>query len=207
MNTLFATAARRGVNICCASGDRGSSEGTNGLCVNFPSSSPNVIACGGTSLICPTLTYAGAGTVETVWGYSSSNGTGGGVSATFPLPTYQKGVTVRTSNSTTFIPTMRTVPDIAMNADPNTGVSFLIGGARVKYGGTSIVAPAMAAYITTLTNTGFLNPKLYSLSGDATCFRDVTVGSNGAYIASTGYDACTGLGSINGSGIKAAAKL
>jgi kumamolisin len=182
-NSLFAVAVSKGINITAATGDTGASNGLPGLNTDFPSSSPNVIACGGTTLVCPTRSYAGAGTRETTW-----PGTGGGISATFAKPAFQRSVPG----------TKRNTPDIAMNADPKTGVMFIVKGKTVVYGGTSIVSPAMAAYIGCLSVSapGFVATKLYN---NPTYFYDVIIGNNGGYSAKVGYDNCTGLGSINGS--------
>jgi kumamolisin len=180
-NSLFGVAVSKGINITAATGDTGASNGLPGLNTDFPSSSPNVIACGGTTLVCPTRTYV-AGTKETSW-----TGTGGGISATFAKPAFQNTVPG----------TKRNTPDIAMNADPSTGVSYIVNKKSVVYGGTSIVSPAMAAYIGCLPRvSGFIGGNLYK---NPNCFNDVTIGHNGGYSAKAGYDNCTGLGSINGS--------
>ena len=171
------------VTICAASGDDGAKDGTPELCCDFPSSSPHIIACGGTSLKCPDLSRAAASTVETAW-----TGTGGGVSRYFSKPAYQLALSG----------TARHTPDIAMNADPKTGVWFTINGAMVPLGGTSIVAPAFAALIALTKPRSFLAPILYSLAATPT-FYDIVHGSNNGYNAGTGYDNCSGLGSVNGS--------
>lgn len=181
INSLFETAVTRGINICTATGDNGSNNGVGGTgsYTDFPSSSPNVIACGGTKLICPDLIYNG-NTVETAWSYG-----GGAVSGFFSKPTYQNSLsTVR-----------RSVPDIAMNADPNTGVKYLINGVNYIIGGTSIVSPTMAAFLMSINTTIIGNNIFYN---NINCFHDVLSGSNGAFSASLGYDNCTGLGSIIG---------
>lgn len=180
-NNLFGVAVSKGINITAATGDTGASNGLPGLNTDFPSSSPNVIACGGTTLVCPTRVY-GTGTKETTW-----TGTGGGISSTFTKPAFQSSIPG----------TKRGTPDIAMNADPSTGVEYILNGRTVVYGGTSIVSPAMAAYIGCLPKgSRYIGADLYKYP---TCFNDVTVGNNGGYSAKTGYDNCTGLGSINGS--------
>ena len=183
-DALFAAAVAKGINITAATGDTGASNGLPGLNADFPSSSPNVIACGGTSLFCPTRTYTGAGTKELTWA-----GTGGGISSFFAKPAYQSIVAG----------TKRNTPDVAMNADPNTGVQFLLNGKKVVWGGTSIVSPAMAAYIGCLPKSvGFIVPALYN---NPTTFNDITLGHNGGYFAKGGYDNCTGLGSLNGTAL------
>jgi len=182
INTVLAAAVSSGINVCVASGDNGSSDGVNdGLShPDFPAASPNVIACGGTSLVCPNNVYDNS-TVETVW-----SGSGGAISSIFSSPTYQSSLNK----------SGRSVPDIALNSDPNTGVLYLIGGNQYVVGGTSIAAPAMAAFVA-LTNVNyFINPQLYINASN--CYHDITVGSNGAFNAGVGYDNCTGFGSIVG---------
>ena len=89
MNNLFATAVASGINITSASGDNGSNDGVggSGSYCDFPSSSPNVISCGGTALTCSNLTYDNQ-TVETAW----SSG-GGAISSFFSKPSYQSALT------------------------------------------------------------------------------------------------------------------
>jgi uncharacterized protein YjdB len=193
IDSVFATAVSRGINICCAAGDNGSSDGVNdGLnhC-DFPSSSPNVISCGGTRLVCPNYVYDNQ-TVETVW---NNNGfaTGGGVSNIFSLPSYQSSLgRIR-----------RSVPDIALDADPATGIVYTIGGSSMVVGGTSIVSPAIAGYLACTNINYFINTRIYSSYNTlyTSCYNDITVGNNGAFAASSGYDNCTGIGSMIGSGL------
>jgi len=192
-NAAFATAVTKRINIFCATGDSGSSNGLYGLNVDFPSSSPNVVACGGTTLVCPNGTYIPS-TQESAW----SNG-GGGVSAVFAPPAYQSALRLR----------RRATPDIALNANPSTGFYLLFNGVPVAYGGTSVVAPAMAAFAATLgPSAPFLNTRLYAVPN--TCFNDIVKGTNAirgtgtgtSYVAGAGFDNCTGLGSINGALLK-----
>ena len=192
-----------GISVCVASGDNGSSDGdTDGADhVDFPASSPWVLACGGT-----TLTLAdGKIASETVWNDGSMGGaTGGGVSQHFSKPAYQAGVNVPVPVASN--PTGRGVPDVAGNADPATGYVVVIGGQQGVVGGTSAVAPLWAGLIALLNErvgkrVGWLNPKLYSKLAPAKALRDITVGNNGDYYASTGWDPCTGLGTPNGASI------
>jgi uncharacterized protein YjdB len=185
IDSIFASAVSKGVNICTATGDNGSNDGVggSGSYCDFPSSSPNVIACGGTNLVCPNNTYDSA-TRETAW----SSG-GGAVSASFAKPAYQSA----------FTGSYRSIPDIASNADPNTGVVYIVGGNYVVYGGTSVAAPTVAGYLACLNTTSFINPTLYSVG--TAYFNDILTGSNGAFTAKTGYDNCTGLGSVKGSSL------
>jgi kumamolisin len=197
-NEAFKTAAALGVTICVAAGDSGSRDGeTDGkVHVDFPASSPYVLACGGTKLV----TSANKITAETVWHESSSSASGGGVSNYFPLPDYQTKTGIPVAIDTKF--KGRGLPDVAGNADPNTGYNVLVDGQQMVIGGTSAVAPLMAGFIA-LTNeqqkkpAGFINPTLYSTTG---LCRDITSGNNKTtskktgYVAGSGWDACTGWG-------------
>ncbi len=198
-NQAFQTAAALGVTICVAAGDNGSSDGeTDGAVhVDFPASSPNVLGCGGTELVASGTSISS----ETVWNEGTNSATGGGISSTFPLPDYQKNVKMPGA--------FRGVPDVAGDADPNTGYQVRVDGQDMVIGGTSAVAPLWAGLIALInqklgTPAGFLNPLLYgSLSGKK-LFNDVTSGNNGAYAAGPGWDACTGWGSPDGSKLLAA---
>jgi len=186
-NNVFQAAAAAGVTVTCAAGDNGSSDGETGKHVDFPSSSPYVLGCGGTSL--PALSP----NAEVVWNDGSAGGaTGGGVSALFTLPTYQAKAGVPGNK-------MRGVPDLAGCADPNTGWNIVIdaSGSHTVVGGTSAVAPmwaAIAAYLAASLghSNGDLSAILYALTAGA--MRDITSGNNGTYVAKAGYDCCTGLG-------------
>jgi len=109
------------------------------------------------------------------------------------VPAYQKGT----------IPanfTGRGVPDVAGDADPQTGYDVLVDGVESAVGGTSAVAPLYAALVAQMnenlaTRCGFLNPFLY-LHRDV--FRDITKGTNGSFNAQAGWDPTTGSGSIDG---------
>jgi len=193
----FQDAGLLGVTVCVASGDSGSSDGvTDGLAhVDFPASSPNVLACGGTSL----KSSQGKISTETAWN-DSSGATGGGVSETFPLPSYQANAKVPVSvNPSKF--KGRGVPDVSGDADPSTGYQVRVDGRSAVFGGTSAVAPLWAALIALLNQEhgsprGFWNPSLYA--APAGSFHDITSGNNGGYSCRAGWDACTGLGSPNG---------
>jgi kumamolisin len=146
---------------------------------------------------------SGAISSETVWNGGSSGGaTGGGISDVFPLPSYQQGASVPPSAN----PGGRVgrgVPDVAGDADPETGYTVRVDGETMPIGGTSAVAPLWAGLIALLNEglgkpIGFLHPFLYSAAGIA-CLHDILTGSNGAYSAGPGWDPCTGLGSPDGS--------
>jgi kumamolisin len=207
MDEAFQAAAAIGVTVCVAAGDDGSTDGVNDGAnhVDFPASSPNVLACGGTNLV-------GSGNTinsETVWNELTNNegATGGGISDVFPLPAYQTSAGVPPSaNPNGNIG--RGVPDVSGDADPTTGYVTLVDGQSGVIGGTSAVAPLWAGLIALINQSmgkavGFINPLLYQMN-EASDFNDVTSGSNGAYNAGPGWDACTGLGSPNGAQIAGA---
>jgi subtilase family serine protease len=161
------------------------SSGDSGAGVIWPSSSPNVVAVGGTTL---NLNSNGAVTSETAW-----SGSGGGVSAYEAKPTYQ------TTYGLTY--TARAVPDVSYDADPNTGVyvydSTPYEGSAGWWdvGGTSAGAPQWAAIQAlglSANNNNFYEDA--ASPAYASYFRDITSGSNG-YPAGPGYDLVTGLGS------------
>ncbi|MET3228408.1 UNVERIFIED_ORG: kumamolisin [Burkholderia sp. 1263] len=197
-NSVLETAAALGVTVCAASGDSGSSDGVNGGDqVDFPASSPYVLACGGTS-----LTASGTSiSREVVWNDGAQGGAGGGgVSRAFPVPAWQKGLSAALSSGGKTALGGRGVPDVAGDASPITGYTVLIGGEQTVIGGTSAVAPLWAALIARINAAkgepaGFINPKLYK--APHVC-NDITQGNNGSFAASEGWDACTGLGSPNG---------
>jgi kumamolisin len=202
VNQSFQAAAARGITVCCASGDDGSSDQVqSGAHVDFPASSPFALGVGGTKLVAskgtpPTINS------ETVWNETlqKEGATGGGVSAVFSKPTYQNSAKIPPSANPPHN-VGRGVPDVAAVADPATGVVVMrIDGEHLEpIGGTSAAAPMWASLVARLNQglkaqCGFLNPLLYG-GAFAAAFRDITVGNNGAYSAAPGWDACTGLGS------------
>ena len=199
MDEAFQAAATLGVTVCVASGDSGSSDGVGDGAdhVDFPASSPYALGCGGTSL----RASRNAITSEVVWNDGADGGaSGGGISSFFPAPGWQKGAKAIHSDGSTTALTKRGVPDVAADADPDTGYNVRIDGTDTVIGGTSAVAPLWAGLIarinqTTGTSAGYLNPLLY---GRPQALRDITSGSNGDFEAARGWDACTGLGSPNG---------
>jgi kumamolisin len=207
MDGVFADAAALGVTVTVAAGDNGSSDdpnSTSGVHVDFPASSPHVLACGGTQLIGNLSTNTI--TSEVVWNELANNegAGGGGVSDVFPLPSWQANVGVPTIAGSTS--TGRGVPDVAGNADPVTGYLVVVDGKQQPIGGTSAVSPLWAGLIARLAQAtgkkfGLLQPLIYggvTAGAAAQGFNDITQGNNGAYSAGPGWDATTGLGSPNG---------
>ncbi|MBV8551184.1 MAG: S8 family serine peptidase [Acidobacteriaceae bacterium] len=202
-NAAFHDAALLGITVCAAAGDNGSSDGEeDGLNhADFPASSPWVLGCGGTRLI----SENGSIQSETVWNDGTNGGaTGGGVSSHFAKPEYQAHINVPVSRETKR--TGRGVPDVAAVADPETGYQILVDGQMGVVGGTSAVAPLWAGLIALFNeeldkHLGWLNPTLYGAISQHGALHDITSGTNGAYRAQSGWDACTGLGSPNGQAI------
>jgi subtilase family serine protease len=170
--------------------------GAGDRCENvvYPACSPYVVSVGGT-----TLNFSGGSLVsETVWyeGIVGGElaGTGGGVSQYETEPSYQASYGVPGANG------YRGVPDVSFDAGSKVSVYDSTPGPGGQYwlevSGTSLGAAAWAAiYSIGLTAS---NPHFYAIAksaGYSSCFRDITVGSNGNYNATSGYDFCTGLGS------------
>jgi kumamolisin len=202
MSTAFADAAQLDVTVCAASGDGLATDGVSdgAAHVDFPASSPYVLGCGGTKITASGNTLTG----ETVWN-SDGGGTGGGVSALFPKPQYQDKANVPVSVSTE--KPGRGVPDVAADADPNSGYTVIVDGVKQVIGGTSAAAPLWAGLVALINEArgasiGQPHAMLYA---NPSALRDITVGNNEAggigYQAASGWDACTGLGSPNGTAL------
>ena len=210
MDQAFADAAALGVTVTTAAGDNGSGDRVSDgkAHADFPASSPHTLACGGTSLRLDPAT--GAIVSETVWNDGAHGGaTGGGVSDTFALPSWQAAAGVPEIAGTT--KTGRGVPDVAGNADPGTGYQVRVDGQDTVVGGTSAVAPLWAALICRLAQAtgrsfGLMQSLLYAgVTPGVTPpgFRGIETGNNGAYQAGPGWSACTGLGVPDGAALAA----
>ncbi|MGA8755339.1 MAG: S53 family peptidase [Stellaceae bacterium] len=217
-------AAMQDVTVCVASGDTGADSGVGDgkAHVQFPASDPWVLACGGTTI----GNISGQSFEEFVWNdtfvigdFSGSGATGGGVSAFFPLPSYQQSAGVPASLNGGNAG--RGVPDVAANASLNSGYYPIYCENAASFGypnpypgnGTSAAAPLYAGLMAVLSAAlgkpvGFLNPTLYMLSSSV-C-RDISPppgptnnSLNGVtgYTAGPGWDACTGWGSIDGTAL------
>jgi kumamolisin len=205
-NDALQSAMALGVTICAAAGDGGSNDGAPDGAdhVDFPASSPYVLACGGTHVAAD---GGGAISSEVVWNDGAGGGaTGGGISARFTLPAWQEGLKAATVDGPPVALANRGVPDVAADASPTSGYEVLIDGQSMPIGGTSAVAPLYAGLVARINAlsgkpSGFVNQKLYESAG---AFNDITSGNNGTYAAAGGWDACTGLGSPKGRDIAAA---
>ena len=195
MESTAASATAAGMAVFAASGDNDSSDGgPTPANVDVPSSCPHVVGCGGTNK---------TATTETVWndnpGQTNGEGTGGGYSTIFPVQSFQIGAPPAPAG--TQYGTGRMVPDIAANADPQTGYNIFVKGAETVVGGTSAVAPLYAGLFAALgKKLGFVTPTLWQ---NPSAFTDITTGSNGLYSAAAGPDPCSGLGAPIGASIAA----
>ena len=205
-DAVFQEAAALGVTVLVASGDNGSADVSppdKKLRVDFPSASPLVLSCGGTHL---TADGADAIATETVWNDGAQGGaSGGGVSTKYPLPAWQKTAKVPKINGKAG----RGLPDVAGDADPETGYDVRVDGQNEVIGGTSAVAPLWAGLLALCNQqlgkpVGFLNALLYTDAAARASLHDITSGNNGGYQAAVGWDACTGLGSPDGAALLAA---
>lgn len=238
-NTLFQEAAAQGQSIVSASGDEGSEDcwtppgsgiglPDTSLAVDDPASQPFVTGAGGT-----TLNTLGPPPGETAWNNGtvaaldgSGGADGGGVSNVWSMPSYQSGAAsslhVAQSGS-------REVPDVSVDADPNTGYIIYWNGSGgdltstagwQAIGGTSASAPVWAALLADVNASsachgspvGFANPALYRAAGTAygSDFNDITSGNNdllgvhgGSYTAGPFYDMASGLGTPRAGGLAA----
>jgi len=210
MNRAFQAASALGITVFAASGDNGSTDGlSTGQNADFPSTSPFVAACGGT-----TVRTVGGEIIssETVWnnqmpGTNQGGATGGGVSSIFALPAWQEGLKVALTAGGTEPLAMRGTPDVTGNADPNTGYLVMVAGVMDVIGGTSAVAPLMAALIARINaankkSAGFIHPVIYKAG--VSHFVNISEGGNGAYAAAKGsWSAATGLGRPDGKKLQA----
>ncbi len=212
-NTIFKQMAAQGQSIFAASGDSGAYDNGSTLSVDDPASQPYVTGVGGTK-----LTTAGAGgaySTETTWngGSIANGGGGGGISTVWTLPSYQTGFGSAASKAST---TMRNVPDVSLEADPNNGYIIYLKGAGQIIGGTSCAAPLWSAFAALVNQQrvaagkatlGLANTLLYSLAGGANYaadFHDIADNSTNLYYpAVAGYDLATGLGTFNGANLLA----
>lgn len=213
-DSLLQQLAMQGQSFFEASGDDNAySDGINFLeHAGPPADDPYLTSVGGTTL---TLGGQGYWEAETVWNNlingTGTNGSGGGISTEYSIPTWQAGVANSINHASA---TMRNVPDVAMAAD-NVWIIYNNGETGSVWG-TSCAAPLWAGF-TALVNqqcsnlgnppVGFLNPAIYALGKStnyAAAFHDIVTGNNTNYASSNlflavpGYDLCTGWGTPAG---------
>lgn len=228
-NSLFLVAAAQGQSIFAASGDSGTNDCGDGTrTVDDPASQPYITGVGGTTL---TLSSGHYGS-EVVWDDTSREiASGGGISAYWTMPSWQQGPGVVNSYSSgspcaaTGGKLCREVPDVSLNADPNTGyATYCTAGSNCTapntgwliVGGTSAAAPMWAAMSALANekslhdgnfNLGFLNPLLYEIGQNesgtsyASDFHDITSGTNDPFDDGQDiYPATTGYDMTTGLG-------
>jgi subtilase family serine protease len=202
-NSLMQAAAQ-GQTVFTSSGDTGGfcpvAVGVNGVPagvpdVEYPASSPWVVAVGGTTLRTnDDGTYAN----EIAWV------AGGGGPSLFEAPRgYQAGVAppIGTPCAAAGIACGRGVPDVAMDADPNSGADVYVGGQPEGVGGTSLSSPLALGVWARMQSArgnrlGFAGKRLYAARG-TTAFHDIVLGDTGPYPAAPGYDDATGIGTFD----------
>jgi kumamolisin len=170
-------AAALGITVLSASGDSGQ--------VDVPCSSPFVTCVGGTELVTDNV---GNVISETAWSSSGS-----GENKSFALPYWQQGIPAA----------KRAVVEVALNADPSSGMWVRRFGEWQVYGGTSFSSPIFAGVVAVMNSylesmgqprMGFMNPQLYLNAGVRASFRDVVLGGTPMYDAGVGWDYPTGWG-------------
>jgi len=213
----FLAAAQLGITVCVSTGDDGSeAQVKDGRAhVNYPATDPSVLAVGGTTLHKKSGNVPAAAS-EVVWNDGPGNGTGGGISDYIPVPAWQQGIVPASINPTNF--KGRGIPDVAANADPDTGYLTYSGGQFGIVGGTSAASPLWAALIALCNQqlgarVGNFNALLYSTIGPNKVLNDITTGNNdtdglldGKFAAGPGWDACSGWGTPNGQNLLSALK-
>ena len=217
MELALAEARAKDISVCVAAGDAGSSDCRDGFHaipaedgrarVQYPGSSPNVLCCGGTQMMMEGDYFS-----EVVWNNSEMGraATGGGVSDMFEKPEWQSDAGIEILSANEDRRNGRVIPDVSALAAGGAW-DMLEDGVFELGGGTSAVAPLYASMIAIANQKreslgkgrlGFINDKLYKLAQSSDCFNDITVGNNRpaknypGYDAQTGYDACTGWGSL-----------
>ncbi|POB10322.1 S8 family serine peptidase [Sulfobacillus sp. hq2] len=205
-DSVVRNSAAIGMTVFVASGDEGA-YGLRGpgrpIChVDAPANCPHVVAVGGTHLV---VNAAGQIAQETGWTDTNNNGaSGGGISQIFPVPSYQEGIRLPVKPG---YKRGRGVPDVALNADPDTGYAVLFQGAWTIVGGTSVASPIWAALFARIaqeglvanrTVLGYVNPRLYLL-GPTPAFRPITQGNN-SYAGVVGYECTPGWNAVTGWG-------
>src|SRR5437868_12257089 len=180
LDNIFKQGASQGQSFYAASGDNGAYDcGDSRLTVDSPASDPYITGTGGTNLA---LNADGSYKSESAWSNpntSPATGSGGGVSNYFARPSWQTGPGVANSYSNG----KRQVPDVALDADPQTGYSVYVTYNRSTgwnvVGGTSAAAPAWAAFTGVYNqyaaaygkpNLGYANSTLYSAGSVAQAY-------------------------------------
>lgn len=215
-NSIFMQMASQGQSIFAAAGDSGAYDNGSALGTDDPASQPYVVGVGGTTL---SLSSNGGYGSESSWstpasGGNKASGGGGGISSQWSIPSWQSGLGTSANKGST---SMRMVPDVSLDANPQTGYAFFYQGQFGVVGGTSCAAPIWASFTAMVNQArlasgssalGFADPALYQV-GESTSysadFHDVADGStNLFYPAVSRFDLSTGWGSFNGANLLSA---
>jgi kumamolisin len=208
LTDALADSVTLGVVVTAAAGDALATDAVDDdlVHVNFPASSPYVLACGGSSI--ELAADGNSISSEVVWN-DGNRGTGGGISDVFDIPEYQQGLVIPVSASTG--KSGRGIPDVTATAAERNGYNIFVNRKPMVQGGTSAVAPLWAAFVALInaergTAIRRIHPVLY---GDTALFRSVTgnnkTGTLGYEAAGPGWNACAGLGAPLGAAILAKA--
>ena len=219
---IFEQFAAQGQSFFEASGDLGAFAGA----IDEPADVPYLTVVGGTTL---NTASDGSWASEAVWltpamidpllGNTPLQASGGGVSLIYPIPSWQQGISMTANQGST---TMRNLPDVALvsdNVDIVWGNDVIGESFDFTESGTSLSTPLWAGFMALVNQQaaangqppiGFANPALYAIAKStnySSCFHDIKTGNNfnpsspGKYSATTGYDLCTGWGTLIGSNL------
>jgi len=175
-----------GVVFFASAGDTGGEK-------EYPSESPSVVGVGGTTLTLKSNKFSS----ETAW-----SGSGGGASAYEGIPSYQSVIS-------SIVGKKRGCPDIALDANPSTGVAvydstnYAGNVGWLVFGGTSVASPCCASIANlsghALGSSAAELARIYKELGTS-AFRDITSGTAGSNKAKAGWDFVTGAGAPLGTG-------
>jgi len=209
---IFQEYAAQGQSFFICSQDTDAFNAQAGKGIYPPLDFPYATVVGGTTL---TTGTGGAWSSESVWNFNNGTGSGGGVSSTYLIPSWQQSVNMSANGGSTV---WRNIPDVACVA---SGIYVIHSNGSTTTGGwgTSFAAPLWAGFAALanqqavsngLPRLGYLNPILYQIgqgSNYGRAFHDITVGNNtnsispAKFYAAPGYDLCTGWGTPNGTNL------
>ncbi len=208
---IFLQFAAQGQSFFNASGDGDAYPGAP----SPPTDDPNITIVGGTTLT--TVSGGGEWSSETAWNSGGGEGTGGGISTRYAIPSWQQGIDMTANGGSA---TMRNLPDVALTAD---NIYLIYGGGQQSDGVGTSCSVQLWSGLTALMNelavtngeptVGFINPAIYAIGKGmnfqsyTNLFHDTTNGNNekasspNKFVAVPGYDLCTGWGTPNGSNL------
>jgi len=204
----YAMGVAEGITFLASSGDAGGSGYSNGPIgtVGYPSTSPYVLALGGTTTY---IQFPNGSYLQTAWSnygfvpnFINYGGSGGGVSVVEPKPWYQSSLTTPVT-----YPNGRETPDISANANAFPGIYIIFpGNVTAITGGTSEASPLTAGGLVTVMSylghkLGLITPTLYQIAENSSLygkvFYPITFGYNIPWTAGYGYNLVTGWGALN----------